>query len=181
VRQSEIIAKYQPTHAVKVTGRSATRTGGDFNCGDESLTRPWWSRYYISNLDAELREITAHCEGASQTPILIVQSTPQSWTLLDGVTRSGTFAASRLESLCAATRSSEVVGWKLGVEQNWLFENQDEAAGRPMERVLFENCVKLNPSFTSSAERDCQELMAFRALVVDPPVRNAENALVSRL
>ena len=89
-------------------------------------------------------------------PCVVVQSTPSPWSLWDGVLRS------------------EVVGWQIGLE-DWLFAGMDEAAGRPMERVLFERVRDL----TARAGEKRGEMVVARlsALGVDE-TRNAENDVV---
>jgi len=133
-------------------------------------------RYFVGNLDAEIDRLRLQSSsvGHAPGPRLVVQSTPSPWTLFDGVLRS------------------EVIGWQLGLE-NWLFEDQDERQGRPMERLLFERARELCPTShwppnnggTSPGEEkeeqagggplsSCSSLGFFHKLVVDE-TRNAEN------
>ena len=81
---------------------------------------------------------------------MVVQSAQSPWTLWDGVIRS------------------EVIGWEIGLE-DWLFGSQDEAVGRPMERILFERARSLK--FTNGT------VAKFRALEIDP-ARNGEGTCV---
>lgn len=77
-------------------------------------------RYFIHGLDAIIDRIR---EADLQ---VVVQSTPSPWTMWDGVLRS------------------EVVGFENDVALvHALFENQDEAAGLPMERKLFTGAREL--------------------------------------
>mmetsp|Transcript_18421 Transcript_18421/g.27741 ORF Transcript_18421/g.27741 Transcript_18421/m.27741 type:complete len:358 (+) Transcript_18421:27-1100(+) len=77
-------------------------------------------RYYISNLDSVITQL----QNLNPQPDVVVQSTPSPWTLWDGVLRS------------------EVVAFKNDPQLiHFLFANQDEAIGNPMERVLF-NAVR---------------------------------------
>ena len=114
-------------------------------------------RYFVKNLDEELHrfvEESSDCLRGVQSPILVTQSTPSVWTLRDGVLRS------------------EVVGWQLGFEQ-WLFDGQDEATSRPMERILFERARILN-------ETNEGRVKVFRSLDIDD-TKNSENKHVDSL
>ena len=112
-------------------------------------------RYFVRNLDEELHRVAhATCSNSAKKgnegPRLVVQSAQSPWTLWDGVIRS------------------EVIGWEIGLE-DWLFGSQDEAVGRPMERILFERARSLK--FTNGT------VAKFRALEIDP-ARNGEGTCV---
>lgn len=95
---------------------------------------------------------------------------------------------------CAAT---EVVGWQVGLE-GWLFDGQDEASMRPMERVLFEKRRELrgelertlmvheqgwrgaNAADKTETETVESAFAQFGALTI-PQTRNAENDVVAVL
>ena len=131
--------------------------------------------------------------SASPWPLLTLQSTPSPWTLWDGVVRSEVVGFA-LSSAATRDKVSQNRSGDEGNEANsflargvgrWaeaVFAEQDEAVGRPMERVLFEGARLLNGSkyCANSAGAACQPVQQFRALEVDP-AHNAENNVVLRL
>jgi hypothetical protein len=102
---------------------------------------------------------------ANGWPLVVCQSTPSPWSLWDGVVRSEVVGFALVgwsrsmgrppnkdDDECSLDSSSDGNKhlWKRDFAA-WLFQGQNEALGRPMERILFERTRALNTSSFSSS------------------------------
>ena len=194
LRTSALVAKHRPSHACKVTGRYFAPKI------DAELSRVARD---ADAADAQAVGAEVGASGAGALPrqlggglLVVHQSTPSPWTLFDGVLRSEVVAFALDPPLhptvtgpagaCGGDRGDgtpgvggacpEELGPRGAEVLSWLFGGQDEAAGRPMERVLFEVARALNASAPSGA----MPVRVFHPLAVDR-TRNAENDEVLQL
>jgi len=105
-------------------------------------------RYFVENFDAAL--------DAAGTAPLVVQSTPSPWVMWDGVLRS------EVVGFANDKRFAEVI-----------FEDQDEAAGLPMERQLFVAARKYHEMGV--------EVAFFPPLAVPPTPNGEESHVITTL